>query len=150
MAFGSLQSCSNVSSGHTSCPGRPARSTETAVPSWSCPVLPAQLGTVGYCFQPHPSSSAVSSWSPPAPSLVPTSPSASPASVNNVPFMLKPSRNLPNPFILCRSLSPRPCLPPAHHFQVLHLPSPLSFSCRSRHLIAKPAQCTELGMIRKN
>lgn len=54
MAFGSLQSCSNMSSGHASCPGLPACSTEAAVPSLSCPVLPAQPGTVGRYPYPHP------------------------------------------------------------------------------------------------
>lgn len=121
MAFGSLQSCSNVSSGHASCPGLPVCcSTEAAVPSLSCPVLPAQPGSIGWCSHPHPCSSTVSSWSPPSPSSVPSSP----ASVNNVPFVRKLSYNLLNSFILCITLFPRPCVPSISSFSSATPPQP--------------------------
>lgn len=116
-----------MSSGYASCPGLPVCSTEAAAPSLSCPGLPAQPGTVGRCSHPHPCSSAVSSWSIPSPSSVPARPSASPAGVNNVPFMLKPSYNLLNSFILCITPSPRLCLSSSSSFSSATPPQPTLF-----------------------
>lgn len=148
MAFGGLQSCSNVSSGHASCPGPPVCSTEAAVPSLSCPGLPAQPGTVGWCSRPHPRSSAVSSWSPPSPS-VPAS-LCQPSQREQCPLHAQTQLAPPEFFHSVRNPFPDLAALPSHHFQVLHLPGPPSSSCRSRHLIAKPGQCAELGPIPEN
>lgn len=130
MALGNLQSCSNVSSGHASCPGLPARSTETAVPSLSCPVLPVQPGAAARCPHPHLCSSAVLSWRHPwfPSALLPhpwfCQPPCQPREREQCPLMLTPCCNLMNSLILCTALAPRPCLPSSSSFSSAFSPQP--------------------------
>lgn len=104
IASGSLQNCSYVSSGHASCPGLLRASTEAAAPALGCPILPARPAQLAGASI----ASRLLSCLCLAPLLSPGF-CASPASVNNAPFMLQPPEFFHS---VCNALSQ--FLPPFH------------------------------------